>query len=227
MATVYIWKTTQHTGHASIAIGGDYISFHPNLSRNASLSREEKLWYLRNSNVSLLDVAEHTFDPFFTSKDDDLETYGSPVSTIPISGLDEDSVAEYLKGDFDNDHARYGLRSCNCSSVVATLLLLGKHQYVNDGSWAGILITKLAHMHQILYSDHSRDAQEYHGRRFEEVGDHIEHMAPVFVRFAARRGAPISKAFSLIVGGLDFSRRAFFWTPGDVLHLAMYFRDHH
>lgn len=226
MATVYIWKSTHHTGHASIDIGGYYISFHPNLSNNRTLTHEEKLCYSRNSDASLLDVAEHSFDPMFTSYHEDVTTYGEPVNVVSISDLDEESVAAYIREEFDKDHPAYGLSSCNCSSVVATLLFLGKHQYVDDGSWVGSLITKMRHLHKILYDDHSGDLQNHHGRRFEAVGDHIEHIVPVIVRQAARPRAPMAKVFSAIVGALDFTRRAFFWTPGDVLHLAIYFRDH-
>lgn len=232
MATVHIWDNKEHTGHCSIAIAGDYISFHPNLSHDRSLSNDEIFEYNQRQHVNLVDIADHTFPSAFTSENQDHERYGFPMNTVELHNLDEDFVGEYLVSSgghpshFDQDHQNYCLRSCNCSTVVAGLLLLGKHQYADDSSFITTAITKMRHLNKITYDDSHHTARDYHDRRYEHLADQLEQKLPMAYMAARRTRGRAGMIASSFVMALDFARRAMVWTPGDVLHLALHIREH-
>lgn len=226
MAVVYIWDTKKITGHASIEIGGEYVSFHPNLSNDSRLSRHQIVSYNKNSRISMSEIGMNEYLPFFSTINEDKELGDKLCARIELRGLDENYVSQYLKSDFDSDHSRYQLFKCNCSTVVAHLLLLGSHRFVRDHSFMGTMITKMANLNAILYQGESRDVQHNHRRRFDEIADALEQVAPAFGRFIVRPNAPIVKSAAAIVAAIDFVRRELTWTPGDVLHLAEYLRDH-
>ncbi len=227
MAIVYIWDSEDHIGHVSIVIAREYISFNPDHTDTPRLDAAGITPEEHHSFMERFHRGEVSVPACYTTEAQDIERYGQPLHTVHLTGLDEEAVGAYLKQSFDKDHPNYSPRHCNSATVVATLLMLGKHHLIaGDRTFATSVVSRMRHLHALLYDDAHHTAKAYHDKRHDQLAEHMAAVLPTAFDKARHPPGGLATIASYIVRALGFADRAAHWTPGDVLHLALYLRDH-
>ena len=123
-AIVHIWRnTTTNPGHASIQIGGEYVSFWPQGEDSAAkdfIKNPPGKGAIKDFNVGI------THKPYFPANyrhDCKLERRESDAK-IMLNNINEQELVNSWKS-FKDKPKRYNMLSHNCSTVVATLLEIG------------------------------------------------------------------------------------------------------
>lgn len=58
MVTIYIWNNKARTGHASVDLADDYVSFHPNLSNDKHIPRKQAIINNRNASIDIIEIGK-------------------------------------------------------------------------------------------------------------------------------------------------------------------------
>ena len=155
----------------------------------------------------------------FSSYEEDIQSYGPYIDSVELDSLDRTAISTYMKNHFDHENPEYCLESCNCSTVVAKILLVGIHQDMANHSMFGRILTKLRH--ESFFGREDR-----HGRLVEQIFDDLESKFSILAEHARRSKGNGQAYLVSIIAALDFYKRAMLWTPGDVLHLARQIQHH-
>lgn len=217
MAKVYIMDNSRHTGHAAMELeDGTYISFHPKTE-------------------SALGPIVQSYPAGFSQRlADDIEPpdYCSPAryevtDTVRIYGLDERAMADALEHMRTSE--RYQLFTMNCSTIVAKLLIVGTGETIL-GDHVSMTEWRLSeHAKQFF----GRKSENLHGRLTERAIGVAESAVLSVVRTMAAESKGVRMPrrtvlpfFTAAVMAADVLVRDFVWTPGEVLHLAEYIKEH-
>lgn len=196
-ATVYVWGDHDLTGHVSVEIEGDYLSFHPK-NRN----------YIR-------DVLG---TPGFLGNDyyEDREHHGSEIESIHVNWLDDDAMRnkmQHFRNLEYNDSLTYNLFLNNCSTLAMELLCSGANEDFHHGKTLGHLFN--VYRNRITNRDH-------HHRLLEDARDTLEDYAVVCSR--GNHKGTMSR-FLLPLLTADFISREFIYSPGDIRIFASELAD--
>ena len=190
MTTVYFWRQLDLTGHVSVGIEDNYMSFHPK-NRN---------W-----------IADVVGTPgYLVDMSEDEDKYGAPRKTIRINWLDTDamnSIIQTFDRLIERDDLDYSLAGRNCSTLAMELLCGGASEVFSSQKSLSQLISSL------VRSPFKHD----HGRLLELAREVVEDVGIVCMRRGriGRLGAFLAPAILV-----DLATREFVWAPGDVEKFA-------
>lgn len=205
MATeVFIWDNKYNTGHASMQIGNQYISFHPD---EADL-------------MALLTKAHPT-----TKKDrfesDCRKSNSMPTDTVRLYELHEHEMLDYYSVALKT--SRYSFWNMNCSTICGKLLILGFTQRIADHWSFEEIYEKLKWS---FFTPKQYRSRNLHGRVTEHAIKFVDESLLSAARVPKTLRTKSVQRFLLASVATTTFQRLFVWTPGEVLAMANYISEH-